>query len=260
MVNSSATNRFSPTLTKVLSGFQRLNLFSEFTKATFNKPMLTSLGLHVVVVFLMMGAAFYQQSQVSLSPLIDIEMVDIEFTSDDQDLSSVRQKQLAKPQVSSTEIAKVKPANLNEEILSKTAKESQFTEKADSLTSESTSQITSEGTSEKTIDTDSETGSSQKQKLKMSYEQYLVSYITQYKTYPRVAFRLKQEGLVYPQLKISKEGQLKAIVISKSSGFLSLDQGAISLIKSLAPFKPLPQNLNDEFTITIPIEYTIKGS
>ena len=118
----------------------------------------------------------------------------------------------------------------------------------------------SEGNRDQTISSDSTEGSSQIQKIKMSYEQYLVSYISKYKTYPRIAERLKQQGMVYPQIRISKDGKLKDIVISKSSGFSSLDQGAINLIKSLAPFKPLPENLDGEYTITIPIEYILAGS
>jgi protein TonB len=242
--------------------------------------MLTSLSLHLSLLLLVIGSSYYRQSQLSLMPQIDVDLVDIEFTLDDQDLSKIRQRvlkqQKAAPVVAEKVLPVEKPVALDKPLenkddlvldptLQKTLQDLKSPTVATSEALKNSKPIdqaeSTDGNSDQTISSESSEGSSQIQKIKMSYEQYLISYISKYKTYPRIAERLKQQGMVYPQIRISKDGKLKDIVISKSSGFSSLDQGAINLIKSLAPFKPLPENLDgSEFTITIPIEYILAGS
>lgn len=239
---------------------------------------MTSLGLHLLLLSVVIGSAYYRQTQLSLIPQIDVDLVDIEFTLEDQDLSKIRQRLLkqqkaapvvAKPVQPIKKIVQDQPLDKTQDMvidptLKKTLQDLKSPTVATTETAKNVKPVdqaeSSEGNSDQTISSDSKEGSSQIQKIKMSYEQYLVSYISKYKTYPRIAERLKQQGMVYPQIRISKDGKLKDIVISKSSGFSSLDQGAINLIKSLAPFKPLPENLDGEYTITIPIEYILAGS
>lgn len=273
MANSSATSKSSSLSEKMVSTLQALNPFQDFTRSTFNKPMITSLGLHALLLAVVVGSGYFRNSQSKLIPQIDVDLVDIEFTTEDQDLSNIRQRVLRQQKAApvaktvATERSVVQQQEISEKMaLDPTLKRSLKDLKSPTLANSDVNpdataeDSVADGTSDKTVNSDSTDGSSQIQKIKMSYEQYLMSYIAKYKTYPRIAERLKQQGMVYPKIRITKDGKLKDVVISKSSGFSSLDQGAINLIKSLAPFKPLPENLEEEYTITIPIEYILVGS
>lgn len=85
-----------------------------------------------------------------------------------------------------------------------------------------------------------------------SYFDYLRSAIDQNKKYPVRAKRLGQEGTVVVLLKIQKDGSLGNIKIKNSSSSRILDQAAVNLIKKSAPFKSLPEYIqNNDFEIPI---------
>lgn len=242
-----------------------------------SNSLLGSLALHVGLISLILGSAYFRTIQKPFAPTIDVDLVDIEFTTLDQDLSQLKLSQAKGAQKQTSDI-KNEPVIKEQTDLTKSkgvekkpiSTDADLTKEAlsKSKTLEELSKNSKQNQDFKSGNSqDSDSTNSGSAKVKMSYEQYLISYINRYKTYPRIAERLKQQGIVVPKLVISKDGKLKEVLIEKSSGFSSLDQGTINLIKSLAPFKPLPETLKTEsglsgedYTIKIPIGYTLIGS
>lgn len=205
-----------------------------------NPSMILSLVFHGAFILCVFGPGMIKKSQSVSAPQIDVDLMEIEFTTLDQDLSkNLIQKQ---PIVQKSFPNRLQPEAVKDEMSEKGKKELQ------NLAEQSPPQ--SQGHTETTE-------GSQTEALRMSYDQYLVSYINKFKTYPRIAERLKQQGVVISKIIITKEGQLKDVVINKSSGYSTLDQGTVNLIKSLAPFKPLPDHFKTEYEVRIPIEYIL---
>ena len=96
-------------------------------------------------------------------------------------------------------------------------------------------------------------------KMVASYAQQLKVYLEQNKVYPRAAIRLRHSGIVKVKLQITQDGKFKDIEVIAPSRFRTLNQAAISLLKGLGHFKPLPEILNkksEEFII--PIAYNLR--
>lgn len=190
--------------------------------------------------------------------MIDVDTVDIEFTATDQLVPDVKT-----PSLKQKAIAEVLPVDKPAEVTPKSEDGILKAEKTkDIVSSDVTPQVAQnavEGEGSDSMNLEGSYSGVQAQKVQMSYSQYLVAYIRKYKTYPRIAERLKQHGMVHAKIVITKDGHLKEVTVDKSSGFSSLDQGAMNLIKSLEPFKPLPETMKDEYSVIIPIEYTIAG-
>lgn len=91
----------------------------------------------------------------------------------------------------------------------------------------------------------------------LSYTQELKNYLEKSKRYPRQAMRLKQSGVVEVQVKIDAGGAFSEIKLSKASTFTLLDQAAVSLLKKIGSFKPLPKSITPNSNFTIPIAYVM---
>jgi len=101
--------------------------------------------------------------------------------------------------------------------------------------------------------------SPQVRRQQLDYAQQLKLYIEQNKFYPRSARKLKQTGLVRLQVEIDKDGYFRRIQIIEASHHENLNQAALSLIKKLGHFKPLPKEFSKETDFTIPIAYQLLG-
>lgn len=60
-------------------------------------------------------------------------------------------------------------------------------------------------------------------------------------TYPVVAYEKNEEGVVVIKLSIDANGTLAQAALMTPSGFVSLDSGTLGVVRSAAPFQPLPQ-------------------
>ncbi len=74
------------------------------------------------------------------------------------------------------------------------------------------------------------------------------------KSYPYVAKRKGQTGLVVVSAKIGKDGRLITIEIEQSSGFVILDRDAKKLVDSVFPIK---NDSGEEIQMAIPIRYKL---
>jgi len=59
--------------------------------------------------------------------------------------------------------------------------------------------------------------------------------------YPQAALELEEEGTATVKFSISENGAILASGIVESSGSNYLDQGALDVVRSAAPYDPLPQ-------------------
>jgi len=62
--------------------------------------------------------------------------------------------------------------------------------------------------------------------------------------YPPEAYAKKQTGTAVLQFSIARDGSLLNSLILSSSGFEDLDSGALAVVKTAAPYAPLPENFN----------------
>jgi len=98
-----------------------------------------------------------------------------------------------------------------------------------------------------------------KDNAKSAYRSQLGRAFDKYKSYPRVAQRRGQQGTVIVTIKIDSNGNVVSAVVSKSSGYSSLDKDALKAVKKASPLPRPPSALNGvSFTITVPRVYKLK--
>jgi len=102
----------------------------------------------------------------------------------------------------------------------------------------------------------SESTLSEEDKLKA--DEYLLELrrlIDRNKSYPKVARRLKQHGIVVISIKINKEGIFEDISLNQKSTSSILDRAALRLVQSINRFKPLPKQYASLTEFKVPIKY-----
>jgi TonB family C-terminal domain len=60
--------------------------------------------------------------------------------------------------------------------------------------------------------------------------------------YPEKAYENNEEGNVIVKMSIDANGSLAQTILISSSGSLELDADALNVVKTAAPFEPLPEN------------------
>lgn len=83
--------------------------------------------------------------------------------------------------------------------------------------------------------------------MDVKYAAYLVKIkkkILRIWKYPEKAFKNNEEGNVTVRMCIDANGSLAQTSLISSSGSLELDAGALSVVKTAAPFDPLPEQYN----------------
>lgn len=216
--------------------------------AGLNKYLAMSLGVHLVLFAFLISPSFRQLLGVAPEPphaqllqklnveLIDVTMEDVAFNPKDLEKVSKQTKKSVKPVVNKTY---------------KTTLDSQ----SDKL------KIVDE-VIEGSLDSGSKTGQvdgdsfEENKRVLMSYRDYITNYINSSKQYPRIAEKLRQEGMVVLEFVINKKGSITDLRIKQSSSFKILDTAALNLIKSLSPFKELP-GATAKQTFEVPIVYQI---
>lgn len=97
--------------------------------------------------------------------------------------------------------------------------------------------------------------------LKNEYLTRIKSHIEKYKKYPKRAKRLKQQGNVIVRFEIKKNGQIHSVNIKSKCPYKRLNTAALNLLKEIAKFDPIPDELNkNSWAIEVPISYSIINS
>ena len=79
--------------------------------------------------------------------------------------------------------------------------------------------------------------------LDIKYVAYLAKIknkILQIWKYPQKAYEKNEEGNVIVRMSIDADGSLAGATLMSSSGYAELDDGALSVVRTAAPFEPLP--------------------
>lgn len=77
------------------------------------------------------------------------------------------------------------------------------------------------------------------------YVEYLIKIkrkILQIWEYPQKAYENNEEGIVVVKISLDAQGNLIGTKLVSSSGSVMLDEGALSIVKTAAPFDPLPNS------------------
>ncbi len=76
--------------------------------------------------------------------------------------------------------------------------------------------------------------------------------------YPEDAIAKKQQGRVFVGFKFRRDGTLIDVWIDNSSGYPSLDQAALKMVRAASPFPVVPdQYQGDTFNVVIPESFKI---
>lgn len=88
----------------------------------------------------------------------------------------------------------------------------------------------------------------------------LAAMLLKYKQYPRVAQRMRQEGVVTVEAHFSAQGEVLNCVVANSSGFKALDEAAVQLVRQAADMARAHYQPERVTELRIPIVYQLKDS
>nr|WP_321268403.1 energy transducer TonB [uncultured Sulfurimonas sp.] len=93
--------------------------------------------------------------------------------------------------------------------------------------------------------------------MKTSFIAGLYSMLDERKTYPRMAKRRKLEGVSEISFTLEKDGSIKNVFLSKSSGHKILDKAALKILNSMEFYKAIPDAVSlASLNLNIPIKYS----
>jgi len=92
------------------------------------------------------------------------------------------------------------------------------------------------------------------------WQAQLESMLLSYKQYPMVARRMRQEGIVTVEAHFSPLGELTFCVVAISSGFKSLDEAALALVRKTAEAVRTSHQPGRNAELRIPIAFELKES
>jgi TonB family protein len=105
---------------------------------------------------------------------------------------------------------------------------------------------------------------SREKSSKVIGEELLHKYVTEIRSfverkqyYPKKARRMRQSGAVEICLDIDHNGQFLDVHIKKASAYSALNNAALSLIQEISKFKPLPKEMGNKITLSIPLTYAL---
>ena len=76
--------------------------------------------------------------------------------------------------------------------------------------------------------------------------------------YPQAAFEREEEGIAVVKFSIGEGGDITSSRILESSGYNYLDQGALDVVRSAAPYDPLPREFNiSQLNVVARFQYKI---
>jgi protein TonB len=85
--------------------------------------------------------------------------------------------------------------------------------------------------------------------------QLLHAAIDGHKRYPRMARRLRREGVATVLFRLHPDGDLDALALADSSGFAALDAAALRAVAAVAPFTPAAKFLTRETRFRVGVEF-----
>jgi TonB family protein len=88
-----------------------------------------------------------------------------------------------------------------------------------------------------------------------TWESRVLAQLEKHRRYPASALLNKQQGVVYLEVKIGKNGKVLSYNVLKSSGASLLDKAAIHTLKRASPLPRLPESIPAPYLVMLPIEF-----
>jgi periplasmic protein TonB len=90
------------------------------------------------------------------------------------------------------------------------------------------------------------------------YYRLLQQLLNKTNIYPRAAKLAKQQGVVEVAFVIGRDGSLLSYEVTRSSGHPALDAAALTALRRMSPFPPIPDSLPaQQLALSLPIEYSL---
>lgn len=91
-----------------------------------------------------------------------------------------------------------------------------------------------------------------------NYYAQLKAHLEQYKTYPRRARAMRQQGEVHIQFLLHRTGRVLSMHLTQSSGHTALDSAALEAVQAATPLPPFPPHITQEkLSITVPFSFSL---
>lgn len=94
---------------------------------------------------------------------------------------------------------------------------------------------------------------------KQSWTANLLTHLMAYRKYPTSAIMKKQQGVVYLEVVLARDGKVIALEIVKGSGISVLDKAALKTVADAAPLPKVPEGLTAPHKLLLPIEFFINS-
>ncbi|PYB70463.1 energy transducer TonB [Rhizobium wuzhouense] len=84
----------------------------------------------------------------------------------------------------------------------------------------------------------------------------LMSHLERRKRYPSEARSNREEGTVYVRFRIDDAGNVLSVSLSRSSGFATLDDAVVAMVRNASPVPAPPPGVNK--TVTAPVRFNLR--
>ncbi len=88
------------------------------------------------------------------------------------------------------------------------------------------------------------------------WQSRLMSHLERRKRYPSAARSNREEGTVYVRFRIDDSGNVLSVALSRSSGFPTLDNAVLDMVRAASPVPAPPVGVNK--TITAPVRFNLR--
>lgn len=90
------------------------------------------------------------------------------------------------------------------------------------------------------------------------FQRTLLSHIERYRRYPPAGRRDRLQGVVQLLFVMQRDGTVRDVWVTTSSGHAILDNEAVATIRRAQPLPPIPPQLPDRLRIGIPVELSLR--
>jgi len=89
------------------------------------------------------------------------------------------------------------------------------------------------------------------EQVKEAYMRHVLGLLGKYKSYPKRARRMRQQGVTWIFFKINQSNQITEVSLHKSSGYGLLDKASLNLLRRPLSLPALPTGISNEFVVSI---------
>lgn len=103
-----------------------------------------------------------------------------------------------------------------------------------------------------------QTTAGQQAQASVTWQGQLLGHLEKYRRYPRLAERLRQQGVAYVRFSVDRQGKVSNARIGRSSGHDSLDEATLETLARATPVPVPPADVvGDPVEVMVPVEFFI---